>query len=180
MQATLGSLNALTGTIQAPRMIVGDEFQAVYQDIGTAVAAVTRIRSSIAVQEIEGPPVVVRVGFGSGEVIETGGLEDPQSGSAWWSAREALDHVAALRAPSLSWVAGPVGDLGVVRGFLTLLDRLIDGWDTIDHMIFLARLDGRTQTVVASMIGSDQSAVSKRINGHGIAAVIDIVAELER
>lgn len=68
---------------------------------------------------------------------------------------------------------------GVVRGLVMLLDQVMGEWDTIDHVIFRGRISTKTQTEIGEQVGLEQSAVSKRIAGHDIGAVLKILAELE-
>ena len=76
----VASLSPLTTT-------VGDELQGVYPTLGAALEAAFSLRLALA------PRWEVRFGLGGGELRVIDAERGIQDGSAWWSARDALEWV---------------------------------------------------------------------------------------
>lgn len=151
---------------------IGDEVQALYDDLRPAIHDVARLRLALRVDH----GIEVRAGFGVGEVIATGDGEataPAQSGSAWWHARTALEEASSRpRAwPARGWWAvGDVEDpdLDVVRALLVALDTVMVRFDDDDRHHALRLLDGAQQVDLVAEAGVSQSTMSERLHRHGV------------
>lgn len=162
--------------VQAPGLTVGDEVQAVYADLATAVEAWLLMRALAGRTE---PALDLRVGLGCGDIEVSGAAPPPagQSGTAWWRAREALDEARALVSRS-HWprsirtrvVTGDARE-GAVNAVLTLADEILSGLDATDLAILLGLRAGRPQRETAAEVGLSQPAVARRQGDKGISAL---------
>ncbi len=84
---TGGRAEEIGPPLQPLRSTVGDEFQGVYATLGDALARVLLIRLALPTD------LDCRFGIGSGGIasVPSGDRDDLQDGSAWWSAREAIE-----------------------------------------------------------------------------------------
>lgn len=90
------AVNGRTECLDPLTPTVGDELQATYTQPATAIRAVVELRLELrGIAEL-------RAGIGWGDIIMHDAARTPfgQDGSAWWSAREALDQVAESTARS--------------------------------------------------------------------------------
>ena len=154
----------------------GDEFQATFADLPTAVVALAGLRLRL----LDDPPadeaVEVRLGLGVGDI--TGDPRDAgapgQSGAGWWHARAALDHLAAPRRawPTLRWwvVAAPDADLDLapLRATLVALDTLAARFDATDVSLARGLLRGETARTLAGRLAITPQSVGERLHGHGV------------
>lgn len=161
---------------------VGDELQATYTGVRPALRAAADLRLRLLVHEID-----VRVGIGWGEIVVRDPGRSPlgQDGSAWWSARAALDRVATATAWSdyprrtavLVATEPSTGDVGaglpppspldvepgsMLAGHLALLDRSLALLDAEDALVVLNDLDDADTAQVAARLEVGESAVSMR------------------
>lgn len=174
---TAGQVTAAVPSVQAPALTVGDELQAVYDDLTHALDAWLHLRIAAATHPTH--PYELRIGIGCGEVEDTGAAPAPagQSGTAWWRAREALDRVRTLAARS-HWprslrtqvVTEDDRETGV-NAVLLLADELLAGMDPADLTILSGLRAGRTQSETAESIGLSQPAVARRQREKGISAL---------
>lgn len=149
----------------------GDELQARYDQPGDAVVDLARLRLSLLVEPPAGRPVEVRAGIGVGEV-DTAAVDATapgQSGTAWWHAREAVEHAARQRngwPPLRWWVVGD--DVRVLRATLVALDTIAARFDDTDRVAALGLLDGEVAAQLAERIGVTGSTLSSRLHRHGV------------
>ena len=171
--AVMGQLNNTHKAIQPLSMTVGDEFQGLYRDLTTALAVALRLRIELL------PSIDVRVGIGWGELTLV--PTDPpfgQDGPCWWRAREAIDDVKS--GESSNSVPGSVRTMSrtgtdadaLLNGYLGLRDHIVSDFDDLDTRLAALRLDGFSQVEMARTVGLSQSAVSRRLQNHGISAII--------
>lgn len=154
---------------------VGDEFQAVFDDVPHAVWA-TAVGRLLLPEGVD-----CRFGLGLGEIRDVGpGIRGTvQDGSAWWRARAAIEEAHARedrRNPYLrTWFDGD--GAGEVNALLLLRDHAIDGMRARERRIAAAALLGRSQVEIARAEGVTQSAVSQSLRRSGAAALVaaDIV-----
>lgn len=171
LDGVAGALGELTSARSAAPT-TGDEFQAVYDHLPTAVRDVARLRLALLDDPPVDHPVEVRVGFGVGEV--DGPLRDAgapgQSGPGWWRARAALDHAAATRRawPSLRWWVEGTGDLAATRAVLVALDTLAARFDATDVSLARGLLAGAGASELAARQGITRQSASARLRDHGV------------
>lgn len=156
---------------------VGDEFQAVYPDIPSALQ-VTTVAALLLPAGVE-----VRCGIGSGEAVEIG--EGVADGSAWWRAREAINEAHRREdagAHSLrTWHVGDVGHDGdMISAFLQLRDHVVGRMKARERRIAAAMLQGRTQAHIAADESITQAAVSQNAHRSGAAPLRAALATVQR
>ena len=189
----LAIANETTTSIQALAPTIGDEFQGVFADIGSA------LRASLVVRLALPADIDVRCGLGVGtlEIVGTSEYGHTQDGPAWWAARDAI--VEAKRRESgqnkllRSWFAlsesgGAAGsnegggDLhaGLVNAFLLCRDELVSRFDARQRRLVLGVLRGITQKQLADTEGISPSAVSQSLRRAGAPAILDGTALVAR
>lgn len=149
-------------------MTVGDEFQGRLPDLESALAASLRLH--LALLDI----ARLRIGIGVGGLSLETDAASPigQDGPVWWRARAAIEAVAAGGDEERTRLDTGTDWDGALNAYLRLRDSVIDRFDEADAVIALGLLDGATQKEMARRLGLNQSSVSRRVNRHGIAAVV--------
>ena len=173
----LSLVNERLGSIQPLTPTIGDEFQGLFADLVSALEASLVIRLALFGE------VDVRFGIGSGPLIAFDESRAPfeQDGPAWWSAREAVDHVREAsqrqerpRGLRTWWV--DAGDerafvVAAVNGFLHCRDELVSAMDPRDAAAMLGLLAGEPLTRIAEDEGVTVSALSQRAIRGGLYAI---------
>lgn len=159
---------------------VGDEFQAVYDSAERAVLSTTIVALSLP----EGLELRFGIGAGEDRIVDASGSVPIRDGSAWWRAREAIDHVKqAQRSGRSRAMSAFLHDGGVeeraIRGLLLLRDHIVGDMRPRDKRIALAGLDEVPQARTAEAEGIRQSAVSQSWHRSGAAAVVEMLRQLE-
>ncbi len=180
--AALAIANETTASVQALAPTIGDEFQGVYAEVGSA------LRASLVVRLALPADVDVRCGIGVGtlEVVGTSEYGHTQDGPAWWAARDAI--VEAKRRESgqdkrlRSWFAvsethgGSADeegvDVGLVNAFLLCRDELVSRFDARQRRLVLGVLRGTSQKELAASEGISPSAVSQSLRRAGAFAIV--------
>lgn len=174
LEQALARVNAALDPVSPLRVTAGDEYQAVFATVGEATRATLLVRLALA------PLADVRHGIGWGplEVL----AEDPriEDGPAWWAARAGLEQVEQAERGTgpvartgyvvAEGVEGP--DPDAVNAALVLRDVLVGGLSPRSVSVLRGLLDGRTQRELADELGISSSAVSQRVRGDGLAAVV--------
>ncbi len=167
-------VNAREPAVQELAPTIGDEFQAVYPDIRSALRATLLLRLTLP------EPIDCRCGLGAGE-LQVVGRSDyglTQDGSAWWSAREAIEEAKrreSSRNKSLrTWfvAADPSIDAALVNAGLLARDEIMTGLGDRSRRLMLGHLLGVTQQTLAVNEGISQSAVSQNLRSSGALALI--------
>ncbi|WP_411700565.1 SatD family protein [Conyzicola sp.] len=174
IEQAFGRVNDLVAADQPLQPTVGDEFQAAYADLGTALSASLRARLALP----EG--VDCRFGLGLGELaaIGTGVAGVLQDGSAWWAARRAIDEARKHEYSKLGFVrtwfraAEPTPTEALVNAYLLGRDQIVSAMNARARRLLLGQLLGETQGVLAQKEGITQSAVSQNLARSGANAVI--------
>jgi hypothetical protein len=167
----------------------GDEFQAAYSSIESAIRASILLRIRFKLGELK--PLAreqdVRVGLGYGQISVYDETTAPrgQSGDAWWNARAAIDDAEQRRrrheVPSGSltrFQASDPGKTGIINALLTATDQVLYRMDRRDFQITMASIAGSKQKDIARQLGITQSAVSRRSRSQGAFAIKAILNEL--
>jgi DNA-binding CsgD family transcriptional regulator len=153
---------------------VGDEFQGVYPSFSAAALAALVVRLRLA------GTVDTRCGIGAGdrEVFAAERTPMLQDGSAWWSARAALDSLSAptnrLRRTwyDAQYAAGLGPPAQLANAYLTTRDALVDRLNQRSWTMLLLALEGRSQREIALAEAVSESAVSQAF-ARGVGAVRD-------
>ena len=181
IESAFADVNALVTSRQPIEPTVGDEFQGVYDDLGLAVRATLLAR----LQMPEG--IECRFGLGRGEVatIGSGVVGAVQDGSAWWTARRAIDEARAHQYAKLGFVRtwyrsaeGAATDEGLVNAYLLGRDFIVGGMNPRARRLLRGQLLGRTQAELAEAEGITQSAVSQNLSRSGANALVAGEAQL--
>ncbi|MCS5714962.1 SatD family protein [Herbiconiux sp. CPCC 205716] len=159
---------------------VGDEFQAAYPSLGSALEATLAARLALP----EG--LDCRFGIGWGELREVGrGTRGAvQDGSAWWHARAAIDQAHQRedsRTPTLrSWFAGDVDSRleATVNAYLLTRDHVVSSMNPRARRLAYGTLRGRLQAELAEKEGISQGAVSQALRRSGGINVLTATAAL--
>ncbi|WP_374006998.1 SatD family protein [Leifsonia sp. LS-T14] len=163
---------------------VGDEFQARYPDLGSALGATALVLLTLP-DELD-----CRFGLGVGEAteIEPGqGGGTIQDGSAWWRAREAITtaHDRQDRGqPSVrTWLVAEDAPLtAAVDALFLQRDHTIARMKARERRLAAGLLEGRTQKELAQEERIAQSAVSQTLHRSGavaLAAGIELFREVK-
>lgn len=170
----LERVNELIGAQQPLAPTVGDEFQAVYTDVATAVNATLLIRLCLP----EG--LDCRFGLGAGTYATVG--ESPygvtQDGPAWWSARDAIvaakDREKRKNATLRTWFSAAEGgqDAAMVNALVLCRDQIVGTMNVRQRRLLFGVLTGATQAVLARAEGISPSAVSQALHSSGAYAVV--------
>ncbi len=183
--AVLDWANDVTQPQARWRITLGDEFQAMYADIGAALAATlmlqTKFAGSLNIGGHTIEPIDVRFGIGWGPVSTLISEPRVEDGPGWWAARSAIDDVkrAARRAglrhcrtcfSIATGVNGP--DPGVINSALVCRDQIIGSASVRSRRILCELLIGTAQSQIAINEGISASAVSQRVRHDGLAILV--------
>lgn len=159
---------------------LGDEFQGVYAELGTAVAASFAIRLALA------DTVEVRFGLGRGEVHTLDADHGIRDGSAFWSARDAIEAAehraghARSRSSRTVYLCPdePPHQVALVQSTLDCLDFMVGSLSTPSRSILDGLMNQRPQNEMAAALGLSPSAVSQRIRRDGLAVAVGALTSL--
>ena len=174
IENAFAEVNALVPARQPIEPTVGDEFQAVYDDLGVAVRATLVARLHMP----EG--IDCRFGLGHGEVatIGTGVVGAVQDGSAWWTARKAIDEARKLEYSKLgfvrTWYRSSDHDdrESLVNAYLLGREQIVGAMNPRARRLLRGQLLGETQAHLADAEGITQSAVSQNLARSGANALV--------
>ena len=172
LEQAMATVNTLVRAIQPMEPTIGDESQALYPDVPSALLATLLLRLTLPA------PLDCRFGIGLGDYLTVGSSNygQVQDGSAWWSARAAIIEAKSResqRTKTLrTWYA--VGD-GVTGGFepsitnayLLCRDQLVSEMSDRSRRILLGLVKGETQVQLAESEQISQSAISQNIRASG-------------
>lgn len=177
--AALDRVNQEVPAEQPLSPTVGDECQAVYADIATAVNVTLLIRLHLP----EG--LDCRFGLGAGTYRTVG--ESPygvmQDGPAWWSARDAIDEgedrEKRKNGTLRTWFDVAEGgdddatlQAAAVNALLLCRDQIVTSMNPRQRRLLLGVISGTTQTALAKAEGISPSAVSQALHSSGAYAVL--------
>ncbi|MDF9716112.1 SatD family protein [Nocardioides sp. ChNu-99] len=177
----LARVDAVVPSLDGLLPTVGDEFQGVYATLEDAVSATLLARLHLL------PHADTRYGVGVGEreVLDATRTPPVQDGSAWWTARAAIDELGRPSARARrGWydathAPGGPGGAGLVNAYLLCRDALVDRLGERGQRILAASLAGASQREIAAAEGISEPAVSQHLR-RGVGAVRDAHAELRR
>ncbi|MDN4641015.1 SatD family protein [Agreia sp. PsM10] len=180
LQRVFAEINDIEPGEQLIEPTVGDEFQAVYSDLGRA------LRATMLTQLFLPVGIECRFGLGSGEMraVGEGVVGAVQDGSAWWRAREAVNEARKHEYSKLGFVrtwfratdaetrdSGILGEESLVNAYLLSRDHIIGSMSARACRLFRGHLLGGTQARLAEDEGITQSAVSQSLAKSGANAL---------
>ena len=182
LNAALGEVNVAMKPIQPLTTTIGDEFQGMFATVAEAMDASFRLRLELAGK------LDVRIGIGWGTLRTRDPERTPfgQDGPCWWRAREALDELARSERSnqepnSLRTVCRTAtAQEGSFNAILVLRDQLFSSIDEHDATILESLLRGEAQQDAAARLGINKSSVSRRMQSHGLAALLRAREQLAR
>jgi len=166
---------------------VGDEFQGVFQDVGSAVRATLLLRLYLLKER----DVDARFGLGFGEVtVFESRTPLSQDGPGWWAARGAIDRIdemshrgrtafarTYLESSELSRLPG--GEVAALNAFLLCRDALVAQMKPRARRLLLGMILDTPQAELAAEEGISQSAVSQSLAANGAYAIEAAQLELD-
>ena len=183
LMALLDHVNRTCAPTTPLRITVGDEFQGAFATVGQALQASLRLRVGM----LPGHDVRHGLGWGEVRVLE----EEPrvEDGPGWWAARDAIHAVQeAQQHPGTRYrrtvyrraegASGP--DPELVDPALALRDAAVGALGERSLSVLRGLLEGRTQRELADALGISPSAVSQRVRGDALAALVDADRTLGR
>lgn len=174
LDGTLAAVNLSTKPVQPLTTTIGDEFQGMFETVAQAMDASFLLRLELAGR------LDVRMGIGWGTLRTSDPERTPfgQDGPCWWRAREALDELARTERSnaepnSLRTVCRTgTNQEGLFNAILVLRDQILSGVDDHDATILESLMRGEAQQDAASRLGINKSSVSRRMQSHGLAALL--------
>lgn len=158
------------GLLAEPYATVGDEFQAVAPTLSGALVMTGRVQLLLP------DGLMLRYGIGRGEIQNIGSdaARALQDGSAWWRAREAIDHAHEIQDAGAEYLltcfrGGGGEEDALVNALLTLRDHSLAGLGGRQRRMLAGLTSGQTQARVAAEIGVSQAAVSQFAASKGAA-----------
>jgi hypothetical protein len=174
LDKALADVNDAVKSVQPLTPTTGDEFQGMFESIEEAIEASFRLRVELVGK------VDVRIGIGWGTLRTQDPARTPfgQDGPCWWRARDALEELARTERTnqepnSLRTVCrtGTVQE-PVFNAILVLRDQVLSAIDEDDATILRLLIDGGSQQEAASRLRVNKSSVSRRMQSHGLAALL--------
>lgn len=187
LEEALGRVNERVPAVQPLAPTVGDECQGMFAELAGALHATLMLRLEL------GDAVDCRFGIGRGwyTPLPSAASTPIQDGSAWWTARAAIDETKRRAARSSTLRAWYIPDVeqraeqdpggtapALVNAYLLSRDQLVGTMDSRSRRLLLGRLDGVPQKTLAAQEGITASAVSHSLRRNGALAVIDGAALL--
>lgn len=180
LSAAMEAVNTRLEPVTPLRITMGDDYQGAFATVGDAITATMLMRLALA------PVHEVRHGIGWGALSVLAESPRVEDGPAWWAARAAIEQVEAgerrsgrsvrtAYAVAEAMTGAQVArapDPAAVNAALTLRDVLVDGLSERSVSVLRGLIDGRTQRELAEELGITSSAVSQRVRGDGLAAVV--------
>lgn len=168
--AALQEVAAALPGLQPLEQTFADEFQGGYATLGDATRVALLVRLTLL------PAIDVRCGIGLGETSVYDDSRTPlvQDGPAWWTARAALEEMAAPRRAAVrTWFVGLDADRArLANAYLLSRDALVDRLSERGCRMLRLALLGESQQRIAAVEGITKSAVSQQF-ARGIGAVRD-------
>jgi hypothetical protein len=169
----LTAANAHTDPIQPFQMTIGDEFQGVHRSAEAATHATFLVQLQLV------GTARVRFGIGLGTItMVSDHTPFGQDGPAWWRARSAIAEVKDAErryGEPPRWataIEGGADRKDSLRAYLQLRDHLMGEIDRTDADILHGLLRGNSQNEIARKLEIDKGAVSRRVSGHGLSALL--------
>lgn len=163
---------------------VGDEQQAVYEQLGDALVSLLMLQLALP----EG--IAFRFGIGVGGITAIDSAHgDLSDGPGWYAARDAIEIVHAREQRAVprmrTWIVAAPGQDEVMQttiaasnAYLLARDELVGAMSERERRLTYGRLAGVSQADLAAAEGITQPSVSKALRSAGSAALIEGAAQL--
>lgn len=163
---------------------VGDEQQAVYLDLPSALTSLLMIQLRLP------DGLAFRFGIGVGAVSSVASVHrELADGPGWYAAREAIETVHAREQRAVprtrTWIVGAPGQdevmetaIAASNAYLLVRDELVGAMSERERRLTYGRLIGRSQQELAAAEGISQPSVSKSLRSAGAAALAEGLAAL--
>lgn len=167
----------------------GDEFQAAYGSIESAVKAsiLLRLRFKLDTLKPKAQDMDVRIGLGYGHITVYNAAIAPngQSGDAWWNAREAIEEAEARqgrhgmpRSINTRFKGPTIQSEAFINGMLLAIDQVLYRMNRRGIHITLGLLQGTQQTTIAKELNTSQSTISRSAREQGANTIKALLDEL--
>mgnify|MGYP006302288735 FL=1 len=167
----------------------GDEFQAAYRALASAVKAsiLLRMRFKLDAVKPDARDMDIRVGIGYGQITVFDERIAPrgQSGDAWWNAREAIEEAESRRGrhrmpkSTNTRIRGADPETeSFVNAMLLAVDQVLYRMDRRGIHITLGLLEGTQQKEIARQLSTSQPTVSRSAREQGANTIKAILDEL--
>ena len=174
LDRALAAVNEAMVPVQPLTPTLGDEFQGMYGRVEDAIEASLRLRVELV------GSVDVRIGIGWGTLRTQDVSRTPfgQDGPCWWRARDALQELARTersnQEPNSLRTVCRTGNAQEpsYNAILVLRDQILSGIDEGDATILKLLIAGSSQLEAASRLGVNKSSVSRRMQSHGLSALL--------
>jgi len=175
LAGALSEVNDGFGPTTPLRITVGDEYQGTFATMGAALQSALRLRLALL------PDYDVRQGLGWGPVRVLEPEPRVEDGPGWWAARDALSRVEVAegrpgsrdRRTAFAVTEGAAGpDPAAIEALLILLDNALARLSPRSLSVLRDLMAGTSQREIASRLGVSPSAVSQRVRGDGLAALV--------
>lgn len=174
LNKALAAVNAAMAPVQPLSPTLGDEFQGMFGRVEDAIEASFRLRVELVGR------VDVRIGIGWGTLRTKDASRTPfgQDGPCWWRARDALQELArserSNQEPNSLRTVCRTGTAQepAFNAILVLRDQVLSGIDEVDATILKVLMGGASQQEAAFQLGVNKSSVSRRMQSHGLAALL--------
>ena len=174
LDRALAAVNEAMVPVQPLTPTLGDEFQGMYGRVEDAMEASLRLRVELV------DKVVVRIGIGWGTLRTQDASRTPfgQDGPCWWRARDALEELARTersnQEPNSLRTVCRTGNAQEqpYNAILVLRDQILSSIDEGDATILKLLIGGASQQEAATRLGVNKSSVSRRMQSHGLSALL--------
>ncbi|MEE4108546.1 MAG: SatD family protein [Halieaceae bacterium] len=167
----------------------GDEFQAAYRSIASAVKAsiLLRMRFKLDTVKPEARDMDIRVGLGYGQITVYDEKIAPrgQSGDAWWNAREAIEDAESRRgrhgmpkSTNTRFRGSDPDTERFINAMLLAVDQVLYRMDRRGIHITLELLAGTQQKEIARQLATSQPTISRSAREQGANTIKAVLEEL--
>jgi hypothetical protein len=185
LDAALDEVNGLLKPLAPFEPTIGDEFQASFDRVATAVRASLLIRLAL----LDSAEVDSRYGLGIGPVEILGGKHrTSEDGPGWWSAREAIilakqfsqvQHTSFVRTYLCAHSSRWTGEVAALNAFLFCRDSMVDRMKRIVQNRLYGLMLGLSQSEIATREGATQGAISQSLARSDAFAILEAQSQLE-
>jgi hypothetical protein len=177
--------------VQTWEPTLGDEFQAIFASLGSALRATLQVRLELCARP-GGADVRFGIGRGTIQVLDRQRSPVSQDGPGWWTARAAIERAKLLAStprtnfvrtcyvPALDPKTRAPEEAAEVQAFLICRDALLAQMKPRDHILLLGLLRELNQDELGAQLGITQSAVSQALRRSGAYAVAVAQATMDQ